>query len=171
MKERIAALRGERRTAIEDFDRVAEARLTEEIEDLQVHVWRAEQAARVQEEQDHDHQERYHSAGDAMEARYPEAGDEGSAFYRVLDSKVAAAQARRDPALADPGFILQFADEVAGMLEGRDRGGVLRPRSRPPVGSALAPGYQSASRPGREQLSRMIQEMPLEELERLVCTE
>lgn len=170
MKERIAALRGQRREAIEDFDRAAEARLTEEIEDLQGHLWRAEQAVRVQEEQGQGYQKEYHAAVDAMEERYPETRDENSAFFKILDNKIAAAQARQDPALEDPGFILHFADEVAGMLGGH-RAGRTPGRGRVPVGSALAPGYQTAARPGKEQLSRMIREMPLEDLERLVCTE
>lgn len=182
IKLSLKQLREERRSAIADYDREKESELTDRIEDLQLDLLRAEQAATVQADSARSYQQSYATAVDEMEAEYEEALDDNSAFSLVLEGMIVSARGRNDPRLKDPTFIKGFAAEAADLL-GIAKKSAAAPSApnapatpapaRPsrPVGSGLAPGTQTAARPTPEQMSRMIHEMPIEDLRNLVATE
>jgi hypothetical protein len=172
--DRIQALCEQRRQAVAEYDRAEELRLTEEIEAARMDQFRAEQRAATREVTARNYQREFATAVEAVEARYPELGDAASAFSRILDDKVAAAQARQDAALADPNYIVAFADEVAEMLGQRTAAApIQRPPARPsrPVGSTLAPGHGGGQRLTREDVNRLVQSAPIADLRAAIFTE
>lgn len=170
VENRIKDLRAQRRQAHAEFNTDLAQDLTEQIEDAQVDLVRAENAARVSQTQAQSYQQDYDSAVDEMEAKYPDSLDEDSTFYRVLDDRVTAAQARKDPRLSDPRYILAMADEVAADLKvtGQKKETTPPPAApaRParPAGTTVAPGHGGAARPSADQLRALIAETPVEDL-------
>ena len=172
--DRIQALCEQRRQAVAEYDRPEELRLTEEIEVARMDQFRAEQSAATRQSTARNYQREFATAVEAVEARYPELDDAASAFSRILDDKVAAAKARRDAALADPNYIVAFADEVAEMLGQRAAAApIQRPPARPsrPVGSSLAPGHGGGQRLTREDVNRLVQSAPIADLRAAIFTE
>ena len=149
LKEKIATLREQRKQAALDFDTDEQLRLTEEIEDAQLEMLRAEQAEQSNQSRVADYQSEYAAAVDEMEAKYAAAlDDEASPFAEMLDDKIEAARARKDPRLADPRHIIAFADELAIRLgmsaqppaaTRATKTPVPPPPARKPVGSAVTP--------------------------------
>lgn len=171
IQARIKELREQRRQTIKDFDREAEAELTDQIEDLQLELVRAEQTAQVRQGEALTYNASYAEAVKVVQGKYEAAKDDDSAFNRILDDKVAAAQARKDPELADPNFITRYADEVAEML-GLNKGTPPPPpptRPAKPVGS-FAPGHSTAGRLSQEAASKLIQEASIEDLQKAAFT-
>lgn len=170
IQTRIKDLRAQRRDAKANYDTDKEIELTEAIEDAQFELLKAEQSAAQQQVAQRSYQEQYQTSVDAMEAKYPEANDESSAFYRVLDDRVAAAVLRQDPALNDPNYIIKFADEVAADL-GMKKQAATPPTApaRPsrPAGSTLAPGHGSQPRPNPDQVRELIKTVPIEVLQQV----
>ena len=180
IKDRIAELREQRKQAKSDFDVDAEEAITGQIEDLQLDLLRAEQAEKETARQVQNYQQAFRSKVAEAEERYPDLLDDDSAFSRILDDKVLAARARNDKALADPSFIVAFADEVAQLLG--VRGGKPDPKTQAatgeparipnpparttrPVGSALAPGTGVSPRLSHDDARRLIQSASKDELE------
>ena len=179
---KIAELRAQRKQAPADFDNDKADELTVQIEDLQIDRLRAEHAATARTAQVQTYQQEYDRAIDELEVSHPEAADETSPFYQALSDRLEAAKYRKDPALADPRFILKMAGDVAKLLgtatktapatkpasEGTPRApqATLQPppaRTSRPVGSSLAGGQVAASRLTPEQVTAMIEAMPYEE--------
>ena len=178
---RINELCDERLQAKRNFNVDIEDALTREIETTRFELLRAEQSAAVRKAEAKNYQQSYDSAIDELETRHPQAADETSPLYQLLSDRLEAAKARRDPALADPRFILKMADDVAALL-GTTRtpaAPAQAPRTTPqpapvrasrPVGSALAPAQAPAQRMTEEDISRLIQSMPIEDAAKLIFT-
>lgn len=169
IKAQIAELREQRKNARAEFDTEAELTLTEQIEDAQTALVRAELAERDASAQSRSWEADHELACDRVEAKYPQLEDPNSIFSQALADKVDAAKARRDPAMADPKFIERFADDVAKML------GLTNPpppaptaKAKPPTGQTVAPGHQTASRPSAAETARMIQQASNEDLDALI---
>lgn len=178
IQSKIAALREQRRRAIEDFDTSEQARITDEIEAASLDLIRAERRAEQDEQRRGEFEKQYEEAVDEVAEKYPDLEDTDSAFYRALDDRITAAQAREDPALKDPRFIVEMANDIASMLrvdpksKGAKGAAPRSARTRPQkVGGTLAPGANSAPRRSPDQLRKMIQEAPLEELEEALFDE
>lgn len=172
IQSQIARLREERREAKANFDGDAETTLTEQIEDLQLQLLRAEQAAAVAAVENRSYQETYQAAVEAVESRYPALRDAESTFSQLLDDRVAAMQARGDQDLADPRFIERVADDLAAKLGIQKGAAPPAPPARAarPVGS-FAPGHQSDARLSPEAARELIRNVPIEVLQDLVFTE
>jgi hypothetical protein len=178
LQERLADLRAQRKEAAANFETDEQIRLTEEIEDTQIAMLRAEQAETVTRANVADYQGQYHAAVDAMEEKYSAyLDDDSSPFAEMLDDKIEAARARKDPRLADPRHIIAFADELAAKLgigaqppaataaptAPRKPAPIPPPPARAPIGSGVSPA--GASKPqltGRQaeaMLDKVSQEM------------
>lgn len=168
----IATLREERKAARRDFDNDRIDELTDQIEDAQANLLRAEQAAAVQAVESRSYNDRYADAVTAVEGRYEAARDENSVFNKILDDRITAAHHRGDPALSDPNFVIAFADEVAADL-GLDRGTPIPPPPAKPARTVgdFAPGHHSSGRLSGEAASRLISQIPIEKLQELAFTE
>lgn len=160
LEESLADLRAQREEAEANYEDPREkARIQNQIEDTIRKIARAEAEAERQQVAAGSYQAEYESAVDELEASYPETLDENSKFYELLDDKVTAAQARKDPALKDPRFILQFAAEINDLLAPKTPG---RPAPAPtvkaqrPTGAAVAPGHSQAPRPTQDQIKAAI---------------
>jgi hypothetical protein len=116
----IKELRAKRVAAKSEYDVDQEAALTEQIEDTIIRLNDAKMAASLQNQQqaaaNASYEQVYQSTVVELESRFPDVLNDDSAFTRILDDKVTAAQARQDPALSDPRYLLKFAEEVASML-------------------------------------------------------
>lgn len=166
IKTRIAELREQRKSARAEFDTDAELSLTDQIEDAQADLVRAEMAEREAAANHRSWEASHEQACDRVEAKYPQLEDPNSAFSRVLSDKVEAARARNDPAMSDPNFIESFADEVAntlGLTSPPPKAPVAKPQ--PAKGQAVAPGHQSAARPSSTETARAIQNLTPDELD------
>lgn len=157
IKAQIVALREQRKTARAEFDTEGELAITDQIEDAQANLFRAEQAEREAATQNRSWEADHETACDRVEAKYQQLEDPDSTFSQALADKVDAAKARKDPAMADPNFIEKFADDVAKML------GLTSPpppapkaAALPAKGQAVAPGHQTASRPSKSEAETMI---------------
>lgn len=172
IKDRIAELREQRDAADDEFDKPAVRRLTNEIEDAQADLIRAERAEERRLESQRSWDAMHDAACDKVEAKYPEAGDPTSRFSRNLENARIAFEAKNDMSKADPSFIEALADQVAEDL-GYKKQAPEAPKAKPnkPKGDQLAPGHGSAQRVSRTDAQRMIQEMDPEKLKELVCTE
>jgi len=173
VQTRIRDLRDQRRQALADYDTENVALLTDQIEDAQAELLRAERAAEQRQAAQHSYQEKFNSVVDAVEAKYPQATDDTSAFYRILDDRVAAAHARGDKALANPNYLMEFADQVAADLGiSKQTAKPPTPPARPsrPAGSSLAPGHAHEPRPTTDQVRQMIRSVPIDVLKQAVFT-
>lgn len=176
IETRLSELREQRNTARLDYDAEAVDRLNEEIETEMLRLSDAKIQAALQQFQSkksaESYQDTYQAAVDQMEAAYPEALDPDSAFYRALDDKVLAAQARKDPALADPNYILRFAEEVASLVGARKSPPSPPPtRQHVPFGSQVAPAGATSHRLTPDQARAIIRNAPIEALSAVVFTE
>jgi hypothetical protein len=172
LEQRLTDLREQRDVADEAFDKPEFRRLTAEIEDLGIQIAEARAEAkanqRLQQQESASYETKVDAAFDAMEERYPEAADENSTFYRLLADKVAAAEARKDPALRDPNFISVFADEIAGILQGAPKAPPpAKPQAAPkgPVGTGVAPGHTQPTRFTESQKLHAIKTASFEDLD------
>lgn len=172
LEQRLVDLRGKRDEADDAFERQEVRRLTVEIEDLTLQIAEARAEAktnqRLQQQEHASYEVQVDAAFDAMEAKYPEATDENSTFFRLLNDKVAAAEARKDPALKDPNFIGVFADEIAGILKGAPKAPPpAKPQAAPkaPVGTVVAPGHTQATRFTESQALHAINNASFEDLD------
>jgi len=178
IKSKIASLREQRTKANEEYLAPEVDRLTNEIEELNLDLIRSESAARELQSRRQSYQSGYFAAVDAVEAMYPELNEESEVFNpdfsEMLTDRIEAAKSRRDPALADPNFIVAFAEKTAKAL-GIQKATDTKPAPRipappkptvvkPPVGSSVAPGHTPAARPTADQIQSLIKEAPLEAL-------
>lgn len=166
----IEELRAQRASAKKDFDADLEEQLTEKIEDALVRLSEAKLHSVLHTQQAATqaaaYEDRYQAAVAELETVFPDVLDENSVMTRLLDDKVTAAIARKDPALQDPGYILKFAQEVAEMIGAKPATAqqpapaakVPAPPAAPRRGTAsdLAPSTPAAGRPTAEQARQII---------------
>lgn len=175
IKAKIKALREERRQAALDYlPSDDQLKITEEIEAASIELLRAEMAEKAAKQSAQSYQADFVSAVEAVESKYPESTDDTSAFSRILDDKVAAAKARRDPSLADPNFIIAFADEVAEMLGQKEAPKQFQQppaRASRPVGTSLAPGAATAKRMTLQTARELVATAPIEDVRAALFTE
>lgn len=175
IRGRIEALREERRQAALDYlTPDVQIRITEEIEAASIELLRAEMAEKAAKQSAQSYQSDFVSAVEAVESKYPESTDDTSPFSRILDDKVAAAKARRDPSLADPNFIIAFADEVAEMLGQKEAPKQFQQppaRASRPVGTSLAPGAATAKRMTLQDARALVATAPIEDVRAALFTE
>jgi hypothetical protein len=160
LEEQLHSLREQREEAEANYEDPREkARIQNQIEDTIRKIARAEAEAERQQAAAGSYSADYDAAVDELEASYPDALDENSTFYGLLDDKIVAAQARKDPALQDPRFILKFAAEIHDLIAPKVPG---RPAPAPtvkaqrPTGAAVAPGHSQAPRPSADQIKAAI---------------
>lgn len=166
IESELSDLRAQRKAAKADFDITLESDLTDAIEDKIAELSAAKANAVIQQQAQGAWQQQYISAVDAMEAKYPESADDTTSFYQLLDDKVLAAEARKDPALNDPNYILAFADQVAAVLRipANARPPAPPARVKAPIGAAVAPGHSQVTRVSPDQLRDLIKNASPEEL-------
>lgn len=155
----LADLREQREDAETNYEEPkVKARIQSEIEDTIRKISRAEIDAERQTVQASRYEAEYQSAVDVLERDFPESLDDESQFCQLLDDKVTAARARKDAALQDPRFILQFAAEIQALLAPRPPGkpAPAPPKASRPTGSAVAPGHSQAPRPTQDQIKAAI---------------
>lgn len=172
IQQQIATLREQRDQADDEFDKPTVRKLTNEIEDLQVSLVRAELAERENRAQANTWEAAHDKACDEVEAKYAEFAKTEPDFYQMLEDRRLAMEARNDPALKDPKFIIAEAEKIAGKL-GWNKPAPPAPKAKAtvPNGQSLAPAHDSASRLTRADAQRMIQDMPIDDLRKAVCTE
>jgi len=175
IRARIEALREQRRQGALDYlPPDVQIRITEEIEAASIELLRAEMAEKAAKQSAQSYQADFVSAVEAVESKYPDSTDDTSPFSRILDDKVAAAKARRDPSLADPNFIIAFADEVAEMLGQREAPKQFQQppaRASRPVGTSLAPGAATAKRMTLQDARALVATAPIEDVRAALFTE
>lgn len=173
IQSEIDELRVQRAAAKKDFDADLEEELESKIEDALVRLTEAKMHTILHTQQEATHaaayEDRYQAAVAELETAFPDVLDEDSAMSRLLEDKVTAAIARKDPALQDPGYILKFAHEVADMIGAKPTTAqqpaaapaapkVPAPPPAPRRGTAadLAPATPAASRYTDEQAQQII---------------
>lgn len=178
IEQEIRDLRAQRVAANKEFDTDSVEEITEKIEDALVRLSDAKIAAtfqaRQQAEQVASYEEKYNSAVDELERMYPDVLDDNSVMTRLLDDKVTAAQARRDPALQDPRYILKFASEVAELIGTKaaktapttPSAKVPAPPAAPRRGTAegLAPAHATAVRHSQDQIKALIESASVDDM-------
>ena len=174
IQDRLTDLRAQRLQMALEYNKPEEIRLTEEIEAANMDLFRAEQSAATRQVIARDYQSGFVVAVEAVEAKYPECLDDSTPFSRILDDKVAAAKARNDPALANPNYLIGFADEVAEML-GQQAAPAAMPRpparASRPVGSSLAPGQGLSRSMTLQDARNLVQSASIEDLQAALYTE
>lgn len=173
VQERLATLREQRKAAKLNYNVEEEIQLTEDIEAASIELFRAEQSAATRQVATRNYQSDFSAAVESVETKYPDSLDESTAFSRILDDKVAAARSRNDPALADPNYIIGFADEVAAMLgQAQAPAAMPRPPARAsrPVGSSLAPGHGASPRLTLQDARNLVQTASIEDLKAALYT-
>lgn len=157
----IDSLREQRKAAKLEFDTDEEERLDTVISQHERLLIRAELQEEGQQAARQAYQQSYLESVDAMEEQFPWAADPESPLYQLLDDKVTAAQARRDPALQDPSYILKFAAQV----DSYGRPAPAQPVAKPPappavparvVGGGVAPGHSEARVPTSEEINQLV---------------
>lgn len=148
--------------AIRDFDQDKQIALNKEIALLNRAILKAEQAEETRMSQAQSWEQTYQAAVDEMETKYADLlDDDSSPFADWLDDKVAAAQARRDPAMSDPRFILAFADEIAARVSKTASPGKapapVPPRPATTVGATVAPSHKSKPQITTRQAEEFIE--------------
>lgn len=168
LEAELANLRTDRRAARTAFDTDAEIDLTEKIEDVTAKLALARSTAITAAHQAQAQQATYHEKFDAaasvVETRYPDALDGDSVFSRFLSDRIDAAKLRKDPALADPNFLITYADQVAKDL-GLTTTAPIPPAPKRParlIGQDLAPGHQTATRFTPDQLRAALSDLDVE---------
>lgn len=176
LQARLANLRKERKEAKLAYEHEKEVELTDQIEDTLVAIQKAEIARDRQAAEFKNYESRYLAAVEQMEEQYPEAQDESSAFHQVLNDKVIAARAKKDPRLQDPSHILKFAEETAKLLGLRKPAGqattapqkatppAVPAKPARPVGEAVAPGTRSVGQLGKAEFEAAIASLTPEQL-------
>ena len=172
IQQQIQALREQRDQADDDFDKPTVRKLTNEIEDLQLSLLRAESADRESRVIQGSWDAKHDAACDQVEAKFKDFAKSEPRFYQLLEDRRVAMEARKDPELKDPAFIIGEAEKIAELL-GYNKPVTPAPKVKAtvPNGQDLAPAHQTAGRISRPEAQRMIQEVPIEELRKLVCTE
>lgn len=165
LNSQLADLRSQRRQARADYDIEAEEELTTQIEDLSRRIAKAEALAEIShitEAQSRTQwSDQYDAAVDELESKYPDVLDDNSPFTRLLDAKIKAAKADSDPRLQDPGYVLEFADELAAEIKAMaPKPSGIRPSPPPsaprPTGSAVAPAQNTAQRMSDQQAAAVF---------------
>lgn len=166
LESRIAELRAQRDQAEEDYDVTEKRRLTAEIEDTVGLLAQARIEAREQQASASQFQDAYAQAVDAMEAKHAWATDPESPLYEALNDKVTAAMARQDPALNDPNYIINFADQIAARFGNATKTPPPPPPTQAPriVGGGVAPGHSQAHTPTEAEAMALIANASMEQL-------
>ena len=104
-----------------------------------------------------------------MESKYAALlDDEGSPFADLLEDRIEAARARRDPLLADPRHVLSIADDLARLLNmasaPKARTPIADPPPRAPVGGGVAPAGKAKAQLTTKQAEEFINKAPPEVL-------
>lgn len=157
--------------AIREFDQDKQVALNKEIALLNRQILKAEQAEEQASKQAHGWEQNYQAAVERMEEKYAELlDDDTSPFADWLDDKVAAAKSRNDPAMRDPNFILQFADEIAAYVKPASAStktpAPLPPRPLVTMGSNVAPSNKSKAQLTTRQSEQYIQQASADVLEK-----
>lgn len=165
----LAELRSQRKQARLDYDTDAEEEITTQIEDLSRKIAKeeakaealAEYSQRTEAQSRTQWSEQYDTAMDELESKYPDVLDDNSPFTRFLDAKIKAAQADSDPRLADPRYVMEFADELVEEIKAlAPKPSGIRPSPPPsaprPNGSAVAPSQNTAQRVSDQQAAAMF---------------
>jgi hypothetical protein len=162
----IAELRAQRKQAKADFDADEEDRLTTAIEDQLGLLAEARIRSVSQQAEASTYQEKYISAVDQMEERFPWAVDPESREYKALDDKITAARVRNDAALQDPNFILSFASEIAQLVAPQAPTPPPKPPATPSrvIGAGVAPGHSDAHVPTPEEARQLMHSASKQEL-------
>lgn len=169
LQEQLADLREQRKAAKRDFDSDLEDDLSTKIEDMTLKLAKAEAKAEAmaefskksEAEARQQWSKAYESAVDVLEEQYPAVLDDNNPFTRLLDGKVAAAQASNDPRLAKPDYLLEFAKELTDELEQlAPKPSGVAPQSPPnaprPTGSAVAPAKTTPARMTDQQAASVF---------------
>jgi hypothetical protein len=148
--------------AIRDFDQEKQIELNKEIALLNRKILKAEQVEETRMEQAQSWEQTYQAAVNEMETKYADLlDDDSSPFADWLDDKVAAAQARRDPAINDPRFIVAFADEIAARVSKTAAPGKapapVPPRPASTVGTSVAPAHKAKPQISTRQAEEFIE--------------
>jgi translation elongation factor P/translation initiation factor 5A len=172
IQDQIATLREQRDIADDEFDKPEVRKLTNQIEDLQIELVRAEMAEEKISAVIRDWDNQHNEACDEVEEKFNDFAKVNPAFYDLLETKRVALEANNDPSLRDPRFIVKEAEKIAAIL-GWNKPVTPAPKAKAgtPNGQDLAPAHQSAARITRAEAQRAIHEMPIEELKALICTE
>lgn len=172
IQQQIAELREQRDQADDEFDKPTVRKLTNEIEDLQVSLVRAELAERENRALAKSWDDQHNAACDEVEAKFNDFAKTEPRFYQLLEDRRVAMESRNDPALNDPKFIIAEAEKIAAIL-GWDKPVTPAPKAKAviPNGKDIAPAHQSAARISRTEAQSMIQTMPIDQLRELVCNE
>ena len=172
IQDQIATLREQRKAAKIDYDTDAELSITDQIEDLQMSLVRAEMAERENMVIAKNWDAKHTQACDEVETKFNDFAKLNPAFYELLETKRDAMEAKNDPSLRDPRFIVKEAEKIAAIL-GWNKPVTPAPKAKAgtPNGQDLAPAHQSAARITRAEAQRAIHQMPIEDLKALICTE
>lgn len=143
LQDRIVELRAERREAKSEFDEARVLDLTEEIEAVQLDLWRAEQrvpnagpAAKAAREA---YEQQFHATVADLLDRHPELDDEKSPLARRVSEKRAFIEAMQPDALDDPRFLLALVDQAAREV-GQHRSTPIAPSKASRVVGAVVSG-------------------------------
>ena len=118
IQEKLSQLRAQRKEAIANFDSEAQATLTDQIEDVLTELSEAKANAKAQAAIKQSAQTQYLAAVNELESTYPEAKDENSLFFAILNGKVYSARAENpNIELQNPRYLLQLAAEAKAQIE------------------------------------------------------
>ena len=173
IKDKIKDLRAKRRQAITDFDREAEADLTEQIEDAVLELQSAKEAAKEQLAQRREAERNHARQVDVVKAKYPDSADPESDFSQRLKDKIDLAVYRQDDVLNDPDYLVILAERVAKEMGAKSSTPAKQPVAPPkaparPVMGGVAPSAAPTQPMSREQALKAIDTMPLDQLDALL---
>jgi flagellar motility protein MotE (MotC chaperone) len=175
LETRLAELHDTMRQAREDFDNVEVDRLQREITDVNRRLAVAEVRAEQQQAQAQQAYAQFDANVAKTEAKYPDMTKSDTPFFKVLNDKVIAMQARQKQAglppleIVDPGYIERAADEVYSLLNSgkpKEPSAEIPPKpvtNGRPVGSTVAPGV-TAARPTQDQMRSLIKSAKPDEI-------
>jgi len=162
-------------TAIKEYDQDKQIETQTKINRLNRELVKAELDAQAKAEKAQGYEQEYQAAVSDMEAKYADLlNDEGSPFSDMLEDRVIAARATNDPALAKPGYILDFAERIAKALKGSSPKAEKTPPSpvtpppASPRGSQIAGSGKPASPVTKEQAEIAMQKMSAEDLAKAI---
>lgn len=168
------------KTAKENFE-PEEAELHLEILRTYREIGKAEQQAQVQKVEVQNYAQNFQTAVNELETKYEAVLDADPRFEKVLNALKVQAEAEGDARIGNPRYILDLAEEAAEMLgiqvgkptATRNAQKVVTPapaapiRAAKPVG-AVAPGHTQNAIPTPDQLKQSMQDIPVEDLARLL---
>ena len=163
LEQALESLQAERDTAIEEFDRPKEIKLTKEIEKLNRQIAKAEALAEIQNQQAAVQQQSLQTTIEDIYVAYPESEDPTSFFSYRMTQELDAYEAAHGPIARHPRQLRAIAEKVATEI-GQARGtpqqqtpaAPVQPRQKAqPIGTA-APGSAAAIRVSPDQLQKAI---------------